>query len=52
LQLTQIKTPKIVQFTKKDLEQIKSKGLSVEKVLQQIDIFKKEIPCFRIREKY
>jgi len=49
LQLTQIKTPKIVQFTKKDLEQIKSKGLSVEKVQQQIDIFKKEIPFVNLR---
>jgi len=39
-----------VQITEKDILQIKSKGLTVEKVVQQIDIFKKGIPAVNLRE--
>lgn len=39
-----------MQITEKDILQIKSKGLTVEKVVQQIDIFKRGIPPVNLRE--
>lgn len=39
-----------MHITEKDIQQIKSKGLTVEKVAQQIDIFKRGIPPVNLRE--
>ena len=39
-----------MQITEKDIQQIKAKGLTVEKVAQQIDVFKKGIPPVNLRE--
>jgi len=34
----------MIDFTKKDLDQLKEKGISKEKVLQQVETFKEGIP--------
>lgn len=39
-----------MQITEKDIQQIKSKGLTVEKVAQQIDVFRNGIPAVNLRE--
>lgn len=39
----------IVNITDKDIKQIREKGLTVEKVLSQIEIFKREIPFMTLR---
>lgn len=39
-----------MHISDKDIKQIKSKGLTVEKVMQQIEIFKNDIPFVILRE--
>ncbi len=39
-----------MHISDKDIQQIKSKGLTVEQVMQQIEIFKNDIPFVNVRE--
>ncbi len=39
-----------MHISDKDIKQIKAKGLTVEQVMQQIEIFKKDIPFVNLRE--
>ncbi len=39
-----------MQLTQEDKQQIKSKGLTIQKVYKQIEIFKKEIPFVNLRD--
>ena len=44
-----IKQPAKVNISEKDIRKIRSKGLTVEKVISQIETFKKEIPSVILR---